>query len=174
MPLPYAALFVRVAARALEEHPALNALLVGDEIQMIGQVNMGVAVDAPQGVLVPVGKGPNKKSFRETAEELAGLIDRARTSKLLPEDLLEGTFTITNLGMNEIDAFTPIINPPQIAILGVGRILPKPVAWLGQIRLRDMVFLSLTFDHRAVDGAPAARFLQGIKMLLEDPGWIFP
>lgn len=174
MSLPYDALFARIAARALEEHPALNALLVGDEIQVLGQVNLGVAVDTPQGLLVPVLKGADQKTLRGIAQEVVGLIDRARTNKLLPEDLQGGTFTITNLGMNEIDAFTPIINPPQIAILGIGRILPKPVAWHGQIRLRNMVFLSLTFDHRAVDGAPAARFLQRVKMLLEDPGWILP
>jgi pyruvate dehydrogenase E2 component (dihydrolipoamide acetyltransferase) len=139
---------------------------------ILRSVNMGVAVDTPQGLLVPVVTGSQQKSLLEIAGELAGLIERARGNRLQPEDLQGGTFTITNLGMNEIDAFTPIINPPQVAILGLGRILPKPVAWQGQIRLRDMIALSLTFDHRAVDAVPAARFLQRIKQLVEDPGWI--
>lgn len=171
-PLPYDAFFVRIVARALQDHPALNAHLVGDEIRILDTVKMGVAVDTPQGLLVPVVKGAGQKGVLEIAEELARLIEGARGNRLLPEDLQGGTFTITNLGMSEIDAFTPIINPPQIAILGVGRVLPKPSAWQGQIRLRDMIALSLTFDHRAVDGAPAARFLQRIKQLVEDPGWI--
>jgi pyruvate dehydrogenase E2 component (dihydrolipoamide acetyltransferase) len=98
-----------------------------------------------------------------------GLVERALAGRSLPDDLVGGTFTITNLGMFEIDAFTPIINPPESAILGVGRIVNKPVGLEGQVVLRDMMTLSLSFDHRLIDGAPAARFLQRIKQLIERP-----
>src|SRR4030042_7115808 len=105
----------------------------------------------------------------QIADELATLVGRARAGKSQPEDLEGGTFTITNLGMHEIDAFTPIINPPQCAVLGVGRICPRPAVRGGSLSIRKTVWLSLTFDHRMVDGAPAARFLQCVKQYLEKP-----
>jgi pyruvate dehydrogenase E2 component (dihydrolipoamide acetyltransferase) len=126
-------------------------------------------VDTERGLLVPVIRDADQKGLRDFGAEFRTLVERARIGKSLPDDLSGGTFTITNLGMYEIDAFTPIINLPEAAILGVGRILPKPVVYQEQIVARQMWTLSLTFDHRLVDGAPAARFLQRVKQLVENP-----
>jgi len=109
------------------------------------------------------------KGLLQVQQTLAELAERALAGRSLPDDLSGGTFTITNLGMFEIDAFTPIINPPESAILGVGRIVAKPVAVDRQVVVRDVVTLSLSFDHRLIDGAPAARFLQRVKQLVERP-----
>jgi len=130
---------------------------------------VGVAVDAERGLLVPVIRNADSRTLREVAVELRALVQRAREGKSLPDDLLGGTFTITNLGMYEVDAFTPIINQPEAAILGVGRIAQRPAVVDGQLAIRSMMWLSLTFDHRLVDGAPAARFMQRIKQLVEKP-----
>jgi pyruvate dehydrogenase E2 component (dihydrolipoamide acetyltransferase) len=119
--------------------------------------------------LVPVIRDADRKALRVVAAELRALIGRARAGRSLPDDLRGGTFTITNLGMFGIDAFTPIINLPEAAILGVGRIRPKPVVHAGETAIRQMWTLSLAFDHRLVDGAPAARFLQRVKQLVENP-----
>jgi pyruvate dehydrogenase E2 component (dihydrolipoamide acetyltransferase) len=160
-----------IVARVLLEFPYMNARLSADRqtIQRLGYVNLGLAVDTERGLLVPVIRDAAKKGLHAFAAELRTLVERARTGKSLPDDLTGGTFTITNLGMYDIDAFTPIINPPEAAILGVGRILQKPVVREGQIVVRQMWTLSLTFDHRLVDGAPVARFLQRVKQLVENP-----
>jgi len=126
-----------------------------------------VAVDTERGLMVPVLRQANTHSLFEIHDLLQGLAKRALEGRSLPDELSGGSFTITNLGMYEIDAFTPILNPPECAILGVGRIVSKPVGLNGQIVLREMMTLSLSFDHRLVDGAPAARFLQRIKTLIE-------
>ncbi len=128
-----------------------------------------MAVDTERGLLVPVIRDADQKGLRAFGTEFRALVERARVGKATPEDLTGGTFTVTNLGMHEIDAFTPIINLPEAAILGVGRIQPKPVVRDGEIVVRQMWTLSLVFDHRLVDGAPAARFLQRIKQLIENP-----
>jgi pyruvate dehydrogenase E2 component (dihydrolipoamide acetyltransferase) len=120
-------------------------------------------------LLVPVIRDADKKGLRAFGAEFRELAERARAGRSLPDDLSGGTFTITNLGMYEVDAFTPIINLPEVAILGVGRIQAKPVVEEGQVVARQLVTLSLAFDHRLVDGAPAARFLQRIKQLIENP-----
>jgi pyruvate dehydrogenase E2 component (dihydrolipoamide acetyltransferase) len=160
-----------VVTRALREFPYMNARLDanGQSIEQLQQVNVGMAVDTERGLLVPVIHDADTKGLRAFGAEFRALAERARLGKSLPDDLSGGTFTITNLGMYDIDAFTPIINLPEAAILGVGRIQPKPVVWDGKIVIRDMWTLSLTFDHRLVDGAPAARFLQRIKQLVENP-----
>ena len=160
-----------IVARALREFPHMNARLSADgqAIERLSAVNLGVAVDTEQGLLVPVIRDAHQKSLRAFGSEFRALVERARAGKSLPDDLAGGTFTITNLGMYEVDAFTPIINPPEAAILGVGRIQPKPVVCDGEIVARQMWTLSLAFDHRVVDGAPAARFLQRIKQLVENP-----
>jgi len=165
----YNDLLAKIAAVALREHPDVNARLVGEEIHQLAEINIGIAVDTDRGLLVPVVRNVDRKSLREISREARELIQRARTGASLPDDLTGGTFTITNLGMLEIDAFTPIINLPECAILGVGRIKEKPVVRDGEIVIRAMLWLSLTFDHRLVDGAPAARFLQRIKQLIEQP-----
>jgi pyruvate dehydrogenase E2 component (dihydrolipoamide acetyltransferase) len=141
----------------------------GTAIERLGYINLGMAVDTERGLLVPVIRNADEKGLREIGAEFRDLASRARAGRALPDELSGGTFTITNLGMYEIDAFTPIINLPEAAILGVGRIHAKPVARGKKVRVRQIVALSLSFDHRLVDGAPAARFLQRIKQLVEEP-----
>jgi pyruvate dehydrogenase E2 component (dihydrolipoamide acetyltransferase) len=170
----YNDIMVAIVARALREHPNLNATLAGEEIRLLETINVGVAVDTERGLLVPVIKEADRKGIDQIAREFRDLVERGLAGTLLPDDLTGGTFTLTNLGMYEIDAFTPIINPPECAILGVGRIVAKPVV-LGteEVVVRRMMYLSLSFDHRIVDGAPAARFLQRIKQLVERPYLLF-
>jgi pyruvate dehydrogenase E2 component (dihydrolipoamide acetyltransferase) len=160
-----------IVARALREFPYMNARLStdGGSIERLAYVNLGMAVDTDRGLLVPVIRNADQRRLQNFGTEFRALMERARSGRSLPDDLSGGTFTITNLGMYEIDAFTPIINLPEAAILGVGRILPKPVVRDGEIVARQMWTLSLAFDHRLVDGAPAARFLQRIKQLIENP-----
>jgi pyruvate dehydrogenase E2 component (dihydrolipoamide acetyltransferase) len=160
-----------IVSRALRESPYMNARLGanGQTIEQLADVNVGMAVDTERGLLVPVVRYADRLGLRAFGEHLRELVDRARQGRSLPEDLSGGTFTITNLGMYEIDAFTPIINLPEAAILGVGRIRPQAVPQAGRIVGRQMMTLSLSFDHRLVDGAPAARFLQQIKELVEAP-----
>jgi len=165
----YTDILVAIVARALREYRYMNVRLVGEEVQSLSQINVGVAVDTERGLLVPVIRDADQKGIAEIARTLRELATRAREGKSMPDDLSGGTFTITNLGMFDIDAFTPIINLPECAILGVGRLHQKPTVYEGQVCVRQMMVLSLTFDHRLVDGAPAARFLQRIKQLVEQP-----
>jgi pyruvate dehydrogenase E2 component (dihydrolipoamide acetyltransferase) len=160
-----------IVARALREFLYMNARLSenGETIERLPAVNLGMAVDTERGLLVPVIRNADQKGLRSFGAELRELVERARVGRSLPDDLSGGTFTITNLGMYDVDAFTPIINLPEAAILGAGRIQPKPVVKNGEVVTRQMWTLSLTFDHRLVDGAPAARFLQRIKQLVEVP-----
>jgi pyruvate dehydrogenase E2 component (dihydrolipoamide acetyltransferase) len=165
----YDAFLVALVARALVEHPNVNVRLTEAGIEQLPQANVGVAVDTERGLLVPVVRDAAHKSLAAIQQSLGELVDRALSGSSLPDDLAGGSFTITNLGMFEIDGFTPIINPPESAILGVGRILAKPVAEGREVVVREMVTLSLSFDHRLIDGAPAARFLQRVKQLIERP-----
>jgi pyruvate dehydrogenase E2 component (dihydrolipoamide acetyltransferase) len=158
-----------MVARALREFPYMNARLNGDVIERLAHVNLGLAVDAERGLLVPVLRDADGMGLRAFGTQFRELLARAREGKSLPDDLAGGTFTITNLGMYGVDAFTPIINPPEAAILGVGRIQPRPVVREGAVVVRQVVILSLTFDHRLVDGAPAAQFLQRIVQYVENP-----
>jgi pyruvate dehydrogenase E2 component (dihydrolipoamide acetyltransferase) len=168
----YSDLLAKIVAAALRKFPYVNARLAPDAIERLAHINLGMAVDTERGLLVPVIRDADQKSLRQFGAEFRELVDRARKGRSLPDDLTGGTFTITNLGMYDVDAFTPIINLPEAAILGVGRIAPqwvyrpespdKPV-------LRQMMTLSLVFDHRVVDGAPAARFLQHIKNVIKEP-----
>jgi len=165
----YNDLFAKLVAAALQEHSLLNARWQENEIVLSKEVHIGVAVDTPEGLLVPVLRNVQEQSLRRLAEQSKMLIEKALSHKLSADELQGGTFTITNLGMYNIDAFTPIINPPQCAILGIGRIVKKAVVIDDQIVARQMVALSLTFDHRVVDGAPAARFLDAVRQLVETP-----
>jgi pyruvate dehydrogenase E2 component (dihydrolipoamide acetyltransferase) len=165
----YDALLVALVARALREQPFMNVRLTEHGIEQLSEINVGVAVDTERGLLVPVVHDAAAKSLVQVQRTLARLVERALAGRSLPDDLSGGTFTITNLGIFDIDAFTPIINPPESAILGVGRIVNKPVGLDGQVALRDTMTLSLSFDHRLIDGAPAARFLQRVKRLVERP-----
>ncbi|MEW6660838.1 MAG: dihydrolipoamide acetyltransferase family protein [Bacillota bacterium] len=162
-------IIIKVVSRALSEHPMMNATLQENEIHLLEDINIGIAVDAENGLVVPVLKQAHRKSLAEICSESKNLVNKARAGKLLPDDMSGGTFTISNLGMFEIDTFTPIINQPESGILGVGRMVDKPVVVEGQVTVRTMMGLSLSFDHRVIDGAPAARFLQRVKELLEKP-----
>ena len=172
----YTDLIVKLTGVALKEHPMLNAYWEpgegdrgADKIVIPNQVHIAVAVDTEAGLLVPVIRDVPAKSIRQIAEETRKLADKARPRELGPDELQGGTFTITNLGTYGIDAFTPIINLPQCAILGVGRIIAKPAVWKDRVVPRKMMALSLTFDHRVVDGGPAARFLNTVREYAEQP-----
>jgi pyruvate dehydrogenase E2 component (dihydrolipoamide acetyltransferase) len=168
----YNDLLALIVAKALRKYPYMNARLAPDAVELMAHVNMGMAVDTEKGLLVPVIRDADTRSLREFGSTFREMVDRARKGRSMPDDLSGGTFTITNLGMYDIDAFTPVINLPEAAILGVGRITPK---WVFKPEspsapvLRQMLTLSLVFDHRLVDGAPAARFLQWIKSVIEEP-----
>jgi pyruvate dehydrogenase E2 component (dihydrolipoamide acetyltransferase) len=179
--ISYNALLVAICARALKEQPTLNASWI-DETQdarrdtqsvagvaLHNHIHIGLAVDTTRGLFVPVLKDAGAKPLAQIHAELTDLVNRTLEGKARPDELSGGTFTITNLGMFEVDGFTPIINLPEAAILGVGRIVSKPVARGEQVVVRQMMTLSLSFDHRVVDGAPAAKFLQRIKQLIERP-----
>lgn len=167
--LGYNDLLIKVAAYALREFPYMNARLDGERVRHLREVHIALAVDTDRGLLVPVIRNADRKGVAEIAREVRDLAERARAGKALPDELSGSTFTITNLGRHEIDAFTPIINLPEAAILGVGRIKARPAVVGGELCVRQTMWLSLTFDHRLVDGAPAARFLQRIKQLIENP-----
>ena len=167
--LTYTDLLVKVVANALREHPRLNATLTDEGIHLLPEINIGVAVALEDGLVVPVIRNADSERLSEISEQVRDFAERARSNQLTPSELQGGTFTITNLGNFGIDAFTPIINPPESAILGVGRILKKPVVHNDEIVARNMLTLSLTFDHRVVDGAPAAQFLQTISDYIQDP-----
>lgn len=165
-------LLVRISALALVDQPEMNVQLDGDTIIHYHAAHIGIAVDTERGLLAPVLRDADRKSIHDIAAESAELIGKTRDGSIAGDRLSGSTFTVSNLGMFEIDAFTPIINLPEAAILGVGRIVPKPVVVdmaTETIAIRRMLFLSLTFDHRVVDGAPAARFLQRIKGMIEHP-----
>ena len=158
----YGDLLIQAVARALLRHPRMNARLMQDAIAIMPQVNVGMAVALEDGLIVPVIVDADRKSLREIAAVTRELGERARAGKLRLEEVSGGTFTITNLGTYGVDAFTPIINTGETGILGVGRIIEKPVVHRGEIARRSMMTLSLTFDHRLIDGAPAAQFLQTV------------
>jgi len=165
----YNDLLAKVCACALRRFPYMNARLNGDVIERLAKVNIGIAVDAERGLYVPVIRDVDQKDLRTLGIELRQRVEEIHSGRIRPEHLSGGTFTITNLGAYEVDGFTPVINLPEAAILGVGRIAPRPVAVQKQVVIRKMVTLSLVFDHRLTDGAPAAKFLQYIKELIEQP-----
>lgn len=165
-------LLATLVAKALREHPALNASIDGDEVILRGAINIAVAVDTEGGLFAPVIHNADALSLLELTAASAELVTSARTGALKPGQLSGATFTITNLGMYGIDAFTPIISLPQAAVLGIGRIAPRQVvvdAAAERSAIRQLTTLSLTFDHRLVDGAPAARFLQRVRQYVETP-----
>ena len=165
-------LVIKATARALQEHPRMNAVQTEHEIELVPEIHIGVAVSLEEGLLVPTIHRADAKHLAQIASESRDMATKAREGRATYEEVTGGTFTITNLGAYGIDAFTPIINPPQVGILGVGRVVEKPVVYQGEITKRSMMFLSLTFDHRAIDGAPAAAFLHTLKGHLENPWWM--
>lgn len=163
----YNDLLMLVVSRALREHPRMNVRFENDHAMVCREINIALAVDTDRGLLAPVVRGVETLSLAEIAAATASIIERARNAQITPDELHGSTFTITNLGMFGIDAFTPIINTPECAILGVGRIKPTPWVVGDCIGIRQAMWLSLTFDHRLVDGGPAARFLQTIARAIE-------
>jgi pyruvate/2-oxoglutarate dehydrogenase complex dihydrolipoamide acyltransferase (E2) component len=162
----YTAIFVHVVARALRQHPLLNSRIAGDEIELLEDVNVGVAVEVPEGLIVPVVHGADRLSLDELHARCTELVEAARADRLAPEDVAGGTFTLSNAGIHPIDLTTAILNPPQSALLWLGRIRERPVALDGEVVVRPTVQACLTYDHRAVDGAPAAAFLGTLERLV--------
>lgn len=167
--LTYTDIMIKAVGTALSRFPEVNVHLEHDEIIYKNEVNVGVAVAVKDGLMVPVIKQVEQKGLAAICAEAKDLSKRAREQKLRPDELKGSTFTISNLGMYPIDVFTPIINQPEIAILGVGRTQEKPVVVNGEIVIRPMMTVSLSFDHRVIDGAPAAEFLAEVKRILENP-----
>lgn len=166
----YNDIVMRCTAKALTEYPIVNSSWSEQGILLKEYVNIGMAVAVGSGLIVPVIKDIDLMTLPEIAARSRELAEKAREGKLLPEEYTGGTFTVSNLGMFDIDSFTAIINPPEAAILAVGRLARQPVVIDDEISIRPVMQLSLTYDHRIVDGAPAAQFLRRIKMLLETPG----
>ena len=160
----------KVCAIALMRNRPVNALFAEDGIQRYPSANVGIAVAAPQGLVVPVIQRADTLSIPEIAAARSDLVGRARDNKLRTEDMSNGTFTISNLGMFAVDQFVAVLNPPQAAILAVGATVEKPVAKNGEIVVRPMLTLTLSCDHRSIDGADGARFLGDVKSFLEEPG----
>jgi pyruvate dehydrogenase E2 component (dihydrolipoamide acetyltransferase) len=170
-PVSMSAVLVKACAAALRQHPLLNSYLRDDRILLMPQVNVGMAVALDEGLIVPVIREADRKGLYQIGQEVNDLSRRAREGKLEPQDVMDGTFTISNLGMFGVDHFTAIINPPQVAILAVGRIARRFVAdEHGQPVLRPTMSVTLSVDHRAIDGAGAARFLNTLRDILETAG----
>jgi pyruvate dehydrogenase E2 component (dihydrolipoamide acetyltransferase) len=159
----------KVCATALLRHREVNAQWTDDAILLFPTANIGLAVATPQGLIVPVIRSAERLQLTEIAAARSDLVARAREGKLQRADLEEGTFTISNLGMYRVEQFTAVLNPPQAAIIAVGAIEQKAIPEGEEIVVRPLMTLTATFDHRAVDGAPAAEFLQSVKELLEEP-----
>ena len=165
--------FIKLSGLALRNHPLLNSRWVDDRIGVSKSIHIGLAVDAEAGLIVPVVRDVQLLGLGQIAERTRDLIEKVREQRFTISDVSGGTFTITNLGAFGVEAFTPIINPPECAILGLGRIARQPVIMGDQVVPRDRMSLSLTFDHRIIDGAPAARFVQELAAKVENPGpWL--
>jgi pyruvate dehydrogenase E2 component (dihydrolipoamide acetyltransferase) len=162
-------IIVKCAARALGEFKTVNASLIDGKIYYHESAHIGVAVALDNGLIVPVVKNAERKSLTAVREEIRTLSEKARRGELLPDDIRGGTFTVTNLGMFGVDHFTPIINQPESAIVGVCRVVPRPVVQNGNIEIRPMMNLCLSFDHRLVDGSVAAQFMARMRQVLEQP-----
>ena len=165
----YTDILVKIVSSALKEYPILNSSLENDKIKVFADINIGVAVSLADSLIVPVVREADKKSLAEIASYLKEKIEKARRGELSLDEVAGATFTVSNLGMYEVEVFTPVIDPPQCALLGVGKIIPKPWVVNNEIAVRPIVTLSLSFDHRIVDGALAARFLQRLKETIEEP-----
>ncbi|MBU4541552.1 dihydrolipoamide acetyltransferase family protein [uncultured Acetobacterium sp.] len=168
--ITYTDILVKILSRALLEFPLLNSSIVGTDIVTRNYVNMGVAVALPDGLIVPVVKFVNKLDLGQISAEIKALAEKARNNELETDQISGGTFTLTNIGMFGMESFTPIINQPEVAILGVNTIIDTPMVVDGQVVIKPMMNLSLTADHRVVDGSVAAAFVARLKELIEKPG----
>jgi len=162
-------MLIRAVAMALKEFPQINAVYDEDNIKLLRDINIGIAVGLEDGLIVPVLKNADKMDLVQIASEASRLINSAREKKLREDEFVGGTFTISNLGALDVDSFIAIINPPETAILAVGKIKDKPVAVENRIEIRKMMTMTLSADHRVIDGVLAAKFLQRIKAILEAP-----
>ncbi|MDM5297600.1 dihydrolipoamide acetyltransferase family protein [Bacillus pumilus] len=167
--LSFTEIIIHAVSNVLTRHPQINMTFEQNELHFHEEVHIGLAVAVKDGLMVPVISHADQKGLKQLTQEAEEIGKQARDQKLLPDQLKGSTFTISNLGMYAIDTFTPIINQPEVAILGVGRIQDKPVVIGGEIQVRPMMGVSLSFDHRVVDGAPAAAFLTDVKKVLEQP-----
>ena len=165
----YEDFIIKAFALVLEGNRDFNGSIINDEIMIFGEINIGCAIDTQDGLMVPVIKGSNQKSIYEISELRQKLTKKANAGELLSEDINQGTASISNLGSTGIDSFTPILNPPQICILGIGAISKQVQVINDDFSIHQIARLCLTFDHRAVDGFPAANFLISIKEKLEVP-----
>ncbi|MFH1650319.1 MAG: 2-oxo acid dehydrogenase subunit E2 [Candidatus Woesearchaeota archaeon] len=172
--LSYLPFFLKACVKALEKHPYMNANVDDskNEIVLSAEMHFGIAVDTERGLLVPVIRDADKKNILELAESINSIAETARSGKMQAAEMQGSTFTITSIGNVGGDAFTPIINYPNIAILGIGTVKDKPAVFNGDIAIRKLCVLSLTYDHRIVDGAEAARFMNDLKTFLEDPEFL--
>jgi len=170
--ISYNDILIKIVSETLLEFPLLNSSVDGNEIITRNYVNMGVAVALTDGLIVPVVKYANAKGLKDIAKEAKELAEKARSNELSPDDLKGGTFTISNIGMYGIESFTPIINQPQAAILGINAIADEVKVVDGEIAIRPMMNISLTADHRVVDGAVAAEFMSRLKKYIEKPGFL--
>jgi 2-oxoglutarate dehydrogenase E2 component (dihydrolipoamide succinyltransferase) len=161
--------FTKAAVGALKAFPAVNAELQGEELVLKRYYDVGIAVSTEEGLVVPVLRDADRKTFAEIEAEITRLAQRARDRQLTLDELRGGTFTITNGGVFGSLLSTPILNPPQVGILGMHKIQERPVALDGAVVIRSMMYLALTYDHRVVDGREAVSFLVRIKELIEDP-----
>jgi len=166
----YSDILTKVVALALMRHRDMNAHFAGDEVHLFPTANIGIAVAIPQGLVVPVIHSCETKTIEEIAAARADIVERTRSGKLKSEDLENGTFTISNLGMYGVERFTAVLNPPQAGILAVGAIEEQAVVEDGELEIQPRMDLTLTVDHRSVDGATAAEFLRTVKAFLEEPG----
>jgi pyruvate/2-oxoglutarate dehydrogenase complex dihydrolipoamide acyltransferase (E2) component len=166
-PITFVDMLVKIVAVALKEFPILNSTVIGDEIICWDEYHLGVAVALENGLVVPVVRNVDKKSLLAVSREIKKLARKARQNELEPAAYEGGTFTVSSGGKVETDFMTPIINPPQNAILGIGKIGPRPAVYQGQLAIRTMTYLCLTHDHRVVDGVPASRFMGRLKEIIE-------
>lgn len=170
VPVSYTTYVVKAAAEALKEFQIINSSIVGDEIHVKKQININVAVSTDKTLVTPVIRNVGDKNILSISDEIEALAKKARENRLTQEDFADGTFTVTNSGVFGSLIFTPIINYPQCAILGIGKLLKTPVVRNDEIAIATMMNLCLSYDHRIIDGAPAVQFLQKIKYYLENPG----
>jgi pyruvate dehydrogenase E2 component (dihydrolipoamide acetyltransferase) len=167
--ISYNDVIIYTVARVLKRFPYMNSTLVGEEILLHDRVDIGMAVALPDGLIVPKVRNADRKGILQIGREAREVARKAREGALSMDEVTDGTFTISNMSMLGVDGFTPIINPPEVAILGVGRVMEKPGVKKGQIEIRSYMTLSLTIDHRVVDGAPGGEFLQSLSRHLEQP-----
>ena len=167
--LSFTHILIRSVAMALKEFPQINAIYDNENIKLVKDINVGIAVGLEEGLIVPVLKGADRMDLTKISSEASKLVAKAKEKRLREDEFVGGTFTVSNMGAFDVDSFIAIINPPETAILAVGRTKEKPAVVEGTIQVRKMMTITLSADHRIVDGVLAARFLQRIKAILETP-----